>query len=75
MWEVLLGAKRFGWTCGPWMRSANILVRRGFIEIERRRDGFHDVQLTEAGREALAWREVELTKSWWKQRRSLREPR
>jgi hypothetical protein len=34
MWEVLLGAKRFGWICQPWIRSANILVWRGFIDIE-----------------------------------------
>lgn len=50
MWEVLLGAKRFGWICQPWMRSANILVRRGFIDIECKPYGFHDVQKPEVRR-------------------------
>src|SRR5215813_15120692 len=41
MWEVLLGAKRFGWICQPWMRSANILVRRRpHRDRARRRDVF-----------------------------------
>jgi hypothetical protein len=37
---------------GGYVRSANILARRGFISIERGRDG-HTARLTEAGHEAV----------------------
>jgi hypothetical protein len=42
---------------GGWMRTVNILQRRGFVILTRavRPRGYHRVQLTDAGREAVAW--------------------
>jgi hypothetical protein len=37
-----------------WMRSINILARRGFCTVQRVGNGWHLMKLTEAGREALA---------------------
>jgi len=45
MWEVLLGAKRFGWICQPWMQSANILVRRRPHRDRAPAGCFHDVHV------------------------------
>jgi hypothetical protein len=38
--------------CGPFMRTTRLLVRRGFLTV----GGARSIRLTEAGREALAWR-------------------
>jgi hypothetical protein len=38
---------------GPWMRTANILHRRGFVTLHKRGNGWHSIELTPAGREAV----------------------
>jgi hypothetical protein len=40
--------------CGPFLRTARILKRRGFVSLVPGSDrGFYGVRLTDAGREAL----------------------
>jgi hypothetical protein len=57
MWAVLRCARRHGesdpWLCGPMVRTANILARRGFLKIQRQPKRFYSTQLTNAGTEAL----------------------
>jgi hypothetical protein len=61
MWMILRHAQQMQgvdcWVAGPMVRSANILARRGFLEIRRRKRGMHDIWLTEAGFEALKLRD------------------
>jgi hypothetical protein len=39
---------------GGHIRSARILARRGFLTIRKAADSWHAIELTEAGREAVA---------------------
>jgi hypothetical protein len=39
---------------GSYIRSARILERRGFVTIRKAAGGWHAIELTEAGREAVA---------------------
>jgi hypothetical protein len=59
MWTLLRYAGKFHPTeaevFGPALRTARILERRGFLSVT----GKYKVRLTEAGREALASRDVQ----------------
>jgi hypothetical protein len=39
-----------------WMQSINILARRGFCTLRPVEDGYHRIELTKAGAEALSQR-------------------
>jgi hypothetical protein len=58
MWAILRRAKNApvddDWFLTPtWLRAANILARRGFIEIQPRPGRYYAIGLTAEGREAL----------------------
>lgn len=52
-----IGEKIEADVCAPYLRTARLLERRGFLAmIKRSTDGFTSFRLTEAGREALSGR-------------------
>jgi hypothetical protein len=56
MWTLLRYAERLDGQAeigGPWVRTANILARRGFCTLRKLELGWHAIALTDAGREAL----------------------
>jgi hypothetical protein len=55
MWSILVGAEKAGGIeiGGPHTRSARFLERRHFVEMRQKRNGWHTVKLTDAGREAV----------------------
>jgi hypothetical protein len=56
MWKVLSSADRHGGVEVTYIRTANILVRRGLLEIgQRRPDGYYAARPTAAGTEALEY--------------------
>jgi hypothetical protein len=67
MWSALRYAGRLdgnaevGGNAG-WMRSVNVLVRRGFCTLQPIADGYHRMKLTKAGFEALVLDPMEKSK-------------
>jgi hypothetical protein len=55
MWSILVSAEKAGGIeiGGPHTRSARFLERRHFVEMRKKRNGWHTVKLTDAGREAV----------------------
>jgi hypothetical protein len=59
MWQLLRYAKDSSQEagCPVSLRTGQILARRGFLTIKSDGGGYYSVDLTEAGHEALAWKD------------------